>query len=104
LSAIPLEYFGFALEWMTQRPEILSDRIAVVGTSRGGELALQLGSMYPQIKAVVAYVPANVRYPGCLCDLRIPAWTWQGQPLAFVNPRIPPGDSTSIRAAIAVEH
>jgi dienelactone hydrolase len=50
LEGIPLEYFGSALGWMMQRPEILADRIAVVGTSRGGELALQLGSMFPQIK------------------------------------------------------
>lgn len=103
LEEIPLEYFGTALAWMIGRPEVLADQIAVVGTSRGGELALQLGSMYPQIKAVVAYVPANVRYPGCCGDFRVPAWTWQGQPLAFVNPRLAPGDSRSMPAAIAVE-
>ncbi len=101
LEGIPLEYFGQALAWMIERPEILADRIAVVGTSRGGELALQLGSMYPQIKAVVAYVPANVRYPGCCGDIRVPAWTWQGRPLAFVNPRVPLGN---LPATIAVEH
>jgi dienelactone hydrolase len=106
LEGIPLEYFGSALAWMMQRPEISADRIAVVGTSRGGELALQLGSMYPQIKAVVAYVPANVRYPACCGNTRVPyAWTWQGQGLAFEfprgrgrNPEPAPG------AAIAVEH
>src|SRR5580704_6452560 len=65
LAGIPLEYFGQALSWMTHRPEILGDRIGVMGVSRGAELALQLGSMYPRIKAVVAYVPANVRYPAC---------------------------------------
>ncbi len=85
LEAIPLEYFGSALAWMRERPEILPERIGVVGTSRGGELALQLGSMYPQIKAVVAYVPANVRYPACCGSTRAPyAWTWQGQTLSFV--------------------
>ncbi len=31
---------------MMRRPEIQPDRIAVMGHSRGGELALQLGSMY----------------------------------------------------------
>jgi hypothetical protein len=43
LEAIPLEYFSSALSWMMQRPEVSSDRLAVVGTSRGGELALQFG-------------------------------------------------------------
>ena len=107
LSGIPLEYFGQALGWMKQRPEVLADHIAVVGTSRGGELALQLASMYPQIGAVVAYVPANVRYGGCCGNPRFPyAWTWQGQPLAYYQPR---GRGTqnptlALEAAIAVEH
>jgi dienelactone hydrolase len=104
LERIPLEYFGRALAWMMQRPEISADRIAVMGTSRGGELALQLGSMYQQIKAVVAYVPANVRYPSCCRDIRVPAWTWEGQALAYVNPRGMRGNMDTLRATIAVEH
>jgi dienelactone hydrolase len=106
LEAIPLEYFGRALAWMTQRPEILADRIAVVGTSRGGELALQLGSMYSQIGAVVAYVGANVRYPSCCGSTRVPyAWTWQGQPLAFDRPWESRRDmAAAMHASIAVEN
>lgn len=106
LEAIPLEYFGRALVWMTQRPGILADRIAVVGTSRGGELALQLGSMYPRIGAVVAYVPANVRYPACCGGTRVPyAWTWQGQPLAFDRPwESSRNPAAAMHAAIAVEN
>lgn len=105
LSGIPLEYFGQALGWMRQRPEIVPDRIAVVGTSRGGELALQLGSMYPQVKAVVAYVPANVRYPACCGSTPFPyAWTWHEQPLAFAPPRVDVSGDVLVRASIAVEH
>jgi dienelactone hydrolase len=106
LEGIPLEYFGSALAWMMQRPEISPERIAVMGTSRGGELALQLGSMFPQIRAVVAYVAANVRVGACCGNTRVPyAWTWQGRPLAFVRPmlllrRSPVAD---MRAAIEVE-
>lgn len=105
LEGIPLEYFWTALAWMMQRPDIAADRIAVMGTSRGGELALQLGSMFPQIKAVVAYVPANVRYPACCGNTRVPyAWTWQGRPLAFVFPRMFRDPEASTPASIAVEH
>jgi dienelactone hydrolase len=89
LAGIPLEYFGQALSWMAHRPEIVSDRIAVTGVSRGGELALQLGSMYPAIKALVAYVPANVRYGACCGATYAPyAWTWQGVGLAFHSTRV----------------
>jgi dienelactone hydrolase len=107
LEGIPLEYFGSALAWMMQRPEISPARIAVMGTSRGGELALQLGSMFPQIKAVVAYVAANVRVGACCGNTRVPyAWTWQGRPLAFVVPRLLLRRSPEVdmRAAIPVEN
>jgi dienelactone hydrolase len=104
LERIPLEYFGRALGWMAQRPEVDANRMGVMGTSRGGELALQLGSMYPAIKAVVAYVPANVRYPSC-CEQRPDAsWTWKGEPLAWTAPWLNPGPGPALGAAIAVEH
>jgi dienelactone hydrolase len=105
LEAIPLEYFGSALTWMMKRPEIQPDHIGVMGTSRGGELALQLGSMYPEIKAVVAYVPANVRYPACCGGTAVPyAWTWHGQPLAFAGTRDTPGPGDFSNAEISVEN
>jgi dienelactone hydrolase len=105
LEEIPLEYFGRALAWMRERPEILPDHIAVVGTSRGGELALQLGSMYTHITAVVAYVPANVRYAACCSRTGLPAWTWQGHPLAYYVPhsRSFPDPAKTIEALIRVE-
>jgi dienelactone hydrolase len=88
LSAIPLEYFGQAIAWMMNRPEIDPEKIAVVGASRGGELALQLGSMFGQIKAVVAYVPASYRHAACCGSTPHEyAWTWNGTPLSFASAR-----------------
>jgi dienelactone hydrolase len=110
LEAIPLEYFGRALSWMMTRPEIEPRHIAVLGTSRGGELALQLGSMYTDIKAVVAYVPANVLIGACCGATTLPyAWTWRGQALAYVRgiPRSPSGGgnpASLLRAEIPVEN
>jgi dienelactone hydrolase len=103
LESIPLEYFQQALEWMAKRPEIGDTRVAVLGTSRGGELALQLGSMFPRIGAVVAYVPANVRIASCCRNTGGPAWTWQGRALPYFMPRQPNLESR-VRAAIEVEH
>jgi dienelactone hydrolase len=104
LENIPLEYFGKALAWLMERPEVDGGRVAVMGASRGGELALQLGSMYPQIRAVVAYVPANVRYPACCGGLPHAAWTWAGAPLAWAGPRQKGDSAAMFRAAIGVEH
>jgi dienelactone hydrolase len=103
LENIPLEYFGQALGWMAQRPEIASDRLAVMGVSRGGELALQLGSMFPDIKAVVAFVPSNVRNPSCCRQMPLPAWTWKGSPLAWAAPGSRGNAAAMMRASIAVE-
>jgi dienelactone hydrolase len=83
LENIPLEYFGQAIGWMKQQPDIAPSQLAVMGGSRGGELALQLGSLYPDLHAVVAFVPANVRFPSCCNRDQAAAWTWKGQPLAY---------------------
>ena len=104
LEAIPLEYFGQALDWLGRRPEVARDRLAVMGIARGGELALQLGSMFSRIGAVVAYVPANVRNPSCCGDTRAPcAWTWQGNPLPFLSLRLAKAPAAIRDASIAVE-
>ncbi len=50
LHRIPLEYFEAALGWLAAQPEIDSQRIGVLAVSRGAELALLLGSMFPQIR------------------------------------------------------
>src|SRR5205807_6507540 len=87
LHNIPLEYFGTALDWLSAQPGVDPQRIGVLGTSRGGELALLLGSVYPQIKTVVAYVPSNVVWGGCCNGVNEPSWTVEGRPLTWANPR-----------------
>lgn len=83
LENIPLEYFGTALDWMLAQPSVDAAHIGVLGASRGAELALLLGSMIPQIRAVVAYMPSNVVWGGC-CDRRdAPSWTIGRRPLAL---------------------
>jgi len=84
LENIPLEYFEEALEWLAAVPEVDSNRIGVIGASRGGELSLLLGSRFPQIRVVVSMVPSHVVWPGC-CTAEAfsnPGWTWKGEPLA----------------------
>jgi dienelactone hydrolase len=104
LAGIPMEYFARALGWLRERPEVLPDRIAVMGVSRGGELALQLGSMIAEVKAVVAYVPASFRHPACCGQTPVPyAWTFQGQPLSYVPLRAMRDATLKMQAAIAVE-
>jgi uncharacterized protein len=92
LVEIPLEYFERAIEWLKSRPEVDAERIAVVGNSKGGELALLLGATYPKdIEAVVGYAPSAVVWQGITFDReayyggpRSP-WSLEGEPIPFAR-------------------
>src|SRR5580658_125486 len=87
LHRIPLEYFEAALTWLFAQPEIDAGRVGVLGVSRGAELALLLGSTFPQIRAIVAYAPSSVAWAASGRDKAtgeiIPCWTWRGKPVPF---------------------
>src|SRR5580698_4472113 len=92
LANIPLEYFARAIEWMRAHPSIDHKRIAVMGASRGGELALLLGATFSALKAVVAYVPSGVIWPGLSrtpSTDTIAAWTHGGDAIPCM-PNPPP--------------
>jgi dienelactone hydrolase len=93
LQNIPLEYFATAVEWLKAQPGVDSTRIGVLGTSRGGELALLLGATYPSaFRVVVANVPSHVVWPGLSDDSDTPAWTLHAQPVAGVQTRFTEAD------------
>ncbi len=104
LLEIPLEYFGRAIKWMRGCGSVEGNRLAVMGASRGGELALLLGATFPELKAVVAYVPSGVVWPGIG---RAPspspraAWTHGGEPVAFM-PSPPPDPQTWTKSPVAL--
>ncbi|MFN2567986.1 MAG: acyl-CoA thioesterase/bile acid-CoA:amino acid N-acyltransferase family protein [Candidatus Dormibacteria bacterium] len=84
LVDIPVEYFERALLWMLDRPQVHGDRVALVGGSRGGELALLLASMCSEVAAVVAHAPSALLWGGFDPARARPgaAWTRGGRPLA----------------------
>ncbi len=80
LASIPLEYFAGACDWLAARLGPTGERLAVIGTSRGGELALLLGATYPRLRAVVARVPSSVVWGAGVG----PAWTLAGNPVDWM--------------------
>jgi dienelactone hydrolase len=95
LQNIPLEYFATAVEWLKSQPSVDGTRVGLLGTSRGGELALLLGATYPEaFRVIVANVPSNVVWPGLSNDSEVPAWTLNGKPLPAVPGRFSAADLT----------
>jgi pimeloyl-ACP methyl ester carboxylesterase len=86
LTSIPLEYFQRAFRWLQSQEGIRNQGVAVMGWSRGGELALLLGATFPEVNAVVSYVGSGVVHSGFVASPveaeNPPAWTYQGKPLS----------------------
>ena len=90
ISDTPLEYFETALQWLHAEVKPLGGFVALSGQSRGGELVLLLGSLFPDlVSAVIGYVPGAVVHSAQnACDpangpdsRNGPAWIFRGQPL-----------------------
>jgi len=85
LDLIPVETVDRVLAWLDARPGPLGP-VAVVGVSKGAELALLFASRTPAIKAVVAGVPSHVVWQGIdMTGAQTgPSWTVAGAPVAYV--------------------
>ncbi|MCE6989657.1 acyl-CoA thioester hydrolase/BAAT C-terminal domain-containing protein [Dyadobacter sp. CY323] len=84
LDRIALEDIQFAISEATKDSLVNPDKIAIIGGSRGGDLALLLGSYYPDIKCIVALVPSHAAFPGHTSHFSTSAWTYRGKELPFV--------------------
>lgn len=81
LENIELEYFPAAVKWLQAQAEVDATRISLIGNSRGGELALILGTLFPnEIHSIIAYVPSSVIGGGFPYPNR-PAWVYHGEPM-----------------------
>jgi dienelactone hydrolase len=89
LVDIPVEYIESAASWLLHRPEVVGDGIGLVGTSRGGELALLVASGCSLIRAVVGIAASPVLWPGRSerSDL-VAAWSRNAVPLPFATPQL----------------
>ncbi|RYY54831.1 MAG: hypothetical protein EOO09_12940 [Chitinophagaceae bacterium] len=84
LDRIAIDQVHAAILEAAKNPLVDGSRIAIIGGSRGGDLALLLGSYYTDITCVVAIVPSHVTFPGHTSHFTSPAWTFGGKDLPFV--------------------
>jgi dipeptidyl aminopeptidase/acylaminoacyl peptidase len=84
LQKIALEDVHNAIKAAAKNHKINKKKIAIVGGSRGADLALLVGSHYKDIKCVVGIVPSNVTFPGNTNHFSTSSWTFQNKELPFV--------------------
>lgn len=109
LTSIPVEYFGTALAYLRDRADITAGQIAVHGVSKGGEAALLIASIYPEIRAVISIVGGGLVTQGISQDvetgslleiLRTPVanWTCQGRELPYLPNVVTPRMEAAVAA------
>tara|TARA_A100000171_G_C2139047_1_gene153058 strand:+ start:971 stop:1789 length:819 start_codon:yes stop_codon:yes gene_type:complete len=91
MEGIPRELDRIAVDGVHQAiidaandPKINQQCIALIGGSKGAELALLLASEYPDIKAVVAMAPGNAVFAALTTTMNTPSFSLGGEPLEFV--------------------
>lgn len=86
-----METVGRGLDWLIAQPAVQQARVGLVGSSKGGELALLAAATYPdKVGAVVGYVPSPLVWQGLAFDRRArrrgptSSWTIAGEPVPFL--------------------
>ncbi|MEM1408228.1 MAG: acyl-CoA thioester hydrolase/BAAT C-terminal domain-containing protein [Bacteroidota bacterium] len=87
IERISLNAIYDTIKQVSRHPKIDSDKIALLGSSKGGELVLNLASRFDDIDAVVALVPSHVTYPGYTVTGNTSSWMYNDQEVEFI--RIP---------------
>lgn len=89
LSNIPIEGVKNAIAWLVRQPQVDPSRLAILGGSKGAELGLVAASRFAQIRAVIAFSPSSVVYPGLFYAKSSgpppSSWSYVGIPLPYVN-------------------
>lgn len=98
LGNIPLEYIEKGIQWMKAQMAVDGKKLALMGWSRGGELALLVGATFPEIKLVIAFVPSHVVWSGLPRNCE--SWTYHGKPVPYVPNRSTGSDGVDFEQRI----
>ncbi len=84
LDRISLDAIHDSIISIAANPMIDASKIALIGGSKGAELALNLASRYPQYGAVVGIVPSHVSFPATTIQALTSSWTHNGEEVPYV--------------------
>jgi dienelactone hydrolase len=98
LIEIPIEYFLKTVAWIKTQKSIKTDSLGVIGGSKGAELALLLGSICDDFRAVVAWVPSGYIWQGISQNMRLASsWSRKGKGLPYITGVLTPEDIAKYR-------
>lgn len=78
LDRISLDAIHEAIVLATKNPKISEDKIALIGVSKGAELALILASHFDDISCVVAMVSSHCAFPAHTLTASTSSWSLNG--------------------------
>lgn len=84
LGEVPIEYFEKIFTWLQNHSLLKAKECYIHGTSKGGELALLLASMYPYITKVVANAPHAYSFQA-LNGKKTSSWSYKGKEVPFIE-------------------
>ncbi len=84
LDRIPLEGIQEAIRAAQQNPAVAPGRVALIGGSKGAELALLLGSRDPDVSCVVSMVGSHAAFPALTIGAGNSSWTYAGEEVPYV--------------------
>jgi pimeloyl-ACP methyl ester carboxylesterase len=84
LDKIAIDEVYHAIAEAKKNKKINPAKVAVIGGSRGADLALLLGSYYNDISCVVGMSSSHAVFPGHTQEFTSSCWTYQGHELPFI--------------------
>ena len=84
LDRISLDAISDTIMNIAKKNKIDESKIALIGSSKGGELILNLASRYSQYKAVIALSTSNVSFPAITWSSNTSSWSYNGNEVPYV--------------------
>jgi esterase/lipase len=84
LDRISIDAVHEAIIAASKNEKINNKKIAIIGGSKGAELALLMSSHYDDITCVVAMVPGLAAFPALTMSASTSSWTYQNKEVPFV--------------------
>lgn len=84
LDRISLDAIHEAIVKTAKNPKVDEKQIALIGVSKGAELALLLASHFEDINCVVAMVPSHCSFPAHTSTASTSSWSLHGEEVPFV--------------------